>query len=357
MSTGSQTEVVELDLTFRAIDAGSAIADRLPRLFAEAWPSYRSWWLQQGEAARESYAFCVRKLRQYMPEMVDSYHELVEGVGGGDVEARFLSHWSPPPLFGTCSLAACTRGEHVLVHNYDYSPLLCDTTVLASNWHGTKVLAMSDCTWGATDGVNSHGLSVAIAFGGRHAVGEGFGIGLVVRYILEFAADVPSALSILERVPVRIPYNVALVDRVGRGVIARTSPDRPLTLSPEPFGANRQGATEWPEHSQFCATVEREAALAEAFADPSMTAERLLGKFLEPPIYRHPATTPWGTVYTVAYDSDGGTADLAWPGERWRLSLDAFAEGSRTRRTAVALVPAAAGPALLPVEPHAVLIA
>jgi predicted choloylglycine hydrolase len=216
---------------------------------------------------------------------------------------------------------------------------------------------MSDCAWGATDGVNSYGLAVAIAFGGRSAVGEGFGIGLVVRYILEFAKDVPSALSILERVPVRIPYNVGLVDRAGRGVIARTSPDRPLAVAPEPFGANRQGVTEWPEHSQFCGTVEREVALAEAFADPAMTAERLLGKFLEPPIYRHPASTPWGTVYTVAYDSDASTADFAWPGERWRLSLDAFEEGSRRRRTGVALVPAALGPAPLPVEPHAVLIA
>jgi hypothetical protein len=83
MSSGSQTEVVELDLVFRAIDAGSTIAGRLPGLFAETWPAYRAWWLQQGEAARPSYAVSLRKLRQYMPELVDSYRQLIEAVGGG----------------------------------------------------------------------------------------------------------------------------------------------------------------------------------------------------------------------------------------------------------------------------------
>jgi predicted choloylglycine hydrolase len=343
MVTGTTAiDVVELDVTYRAVDAGSSVTHALPGLFSAAWPAYRNWFLQAGEAPLPSYATCVAQLRRHMPELVTSYEQLVDAVGGGDLEARFLSHWCPPPVFATCSLAAWTKREHVLVHNYDYSPLLCDTTVLASAWHGTAVMAMSDCGWGATDGINAHGLSVAIAFGGRPVVSEGFGIGLIVRYVLELAPDVPSALDILRRVPVRLAYNVALVDRSGNGVVAFVSPDRPLAVSDTSTAGNRQGSTEWPEHSTFCGTVEREEALARAVAEPAMTASGLLERFLAPPIYRDPATTLWGTVFTAAYDCDRGSVVFAWPGDSWTLSLDGFTEESHTRRSLVAVPSGAA---------------
>jgi predicted choloylglycine hydrolase len=130
-----------------------------------------------------------------MPELLETFDDLCAAVGGGDVEARFLSHWCPPPVATACSLATWTRDAHLLVRSYDYPPLLCDTTVLASSWTGTQVLAMVDCLWGAVDGINAHGLAVALAFGGREAVGPGFGIGLVVRYVLEVARDVADAVG------------------------------------------------------------------------------------------------------------------------------------------------------------------
>jgi predicted choloylglycine hydrolase len=334
-------EVVELDVTFRAVDTGTRVEERLPSLFAAAWPAYRRWYLSQGEAARPSFAECSLELRRYMPELAGAYDRLVDAVGGGDLEARFLSHWCPPPLFTACSLAALTGGENVLIRNYDYPPLLCDNTALLSSWHGTRVLAMGDCVWGAVDGVNAHGLAVAIAFGGRPAVGRGFGIGLVVRYLLEFARDVPEALDVLRRVPVQLAYNVALVDRSGRAEIARVAPDRPLTRARGLTAGNRQGRTEWPEHAAFCGTVAREAALADAVATPGMTAASLLSRFLEPPVYRDPSTTTWGTVYTAAYDANLGTLELAWPNDTWRLSMHHFVEGGLSRRTSVAQPPPA----------------
>ncbi len=348
--TTTPPEVVELDVTFRAIDAGPAVSHRVPEIFAAAWPAYRSWYLREGEAARASYATGAYRLRRHMPELVGTYDRLVDAVGGGDLEARFLSHWSPPPLFTACSLAAWNRAEHVLVRNYDYPPLLCDTTVLASQWNGTRVVAMSDCVWGAVDGMNEHGLSVAIAFGGRPVVGEGFGIGLVVRYLLEFARDVPEALDALRRIPVQLAYNVALVDRAGAAAIAMVSPDRPMTLADGLTAGNRQGATEWAEHAAFCATEQREAALHEAMVEPGLSAGSLVARFLQPPLYRDPSTTLWGTVYTAAYDCDARSLDLLWPDDSWRLALDGFVEGERTRRTQVAVPPPAYAPPPEPAE-------
>jgi predicted choloylglycine hydrolase len=346
-----QPEVVELDVTFHAVDAGTSVHERMPALFDAAWPAYRRWYLSEGESARPSYVVAANKLRAHMPELATTYDELVDAVGGGDLEARFLSHWNPPPLF-----TAWTRDQHLLLRTYDYPPLLCDTTVLASSFGGTRVVAMSDCLWGAVDGVNEHGLSVAIAFGGRQAVGEGFGIGLVVRYLLQVAHDVPQALEVLDRVPVQLAYNVALVDAHGGAAIAQVGPGRGTTVAPGLTAGNRQGRTEWPEHTAFCATVEREAALAAAVADPTTTAATLVQDFLRAPVHRDPATTTWGTVYTAAYDSDARTLDLLWPDDSWHLPMAGFVAGSRTRRTRVAVPAAAYAPApdaaeLVPAHP------
>jgi len=320
------------DPTFRAVDVGASTHGRLADLFARSWPSYRGWFLREGIEARPSYAEGVRALERWMPELVETYHRIVDAVGGGDLEARFLSHWAPPPIATACWLASWSYDERVLVRNYDYPPLLCDTTALATTWEGTRVLAMSDCLWGAVDGINEHGLSVAIAFGGRTVVGHGFGIGLVVRYVLQVARDVDEAVAILRRVPVSMAYNVALLDRAGGAAIVAVSPDRGAHLLPGVTAANRQGPTEWPEHAAMCATVEREVALEALAGSPSTTAPELIRSFLAGPLHRDPAQTPWGTVYTAVYRPDLGTLDLLWPDDAWRLSLHDVVAGERTRR-------------------------
>lgn len=306
-------------------------------MFAAAWPSYRAWFGSEGDHVRPSYAECSDQLRTHLPELAATYDALVKAVGGGDLEARFLSHWCPPPVATACSLAVWNRGPNVLVRSYDFPLQQCDTTVLASAWSGPRVLAMSDCLWGAVDGINEHGLAVAIAFGGRRVVGPGFGIGLIVRYLLEVARSVGEAVEILHRVPVSMAYNVALLDRSGQGAVVVVAPDRPAVVTPYLSAGNRQGVTEWPEHAAMCATVEREQALGAAMSDPGVTAADLVGTFLRAPVWRDPATTPWGTVYTAAYDPNWGTLDLLWPDDAWRLSVHDVVAGERSRRSWVAL--------------------
>ncbi|MFL6179301.1 MAG: C45 family autoproteolytic acyltransferase/hydrolase [Actinomycetes bacterium] len=332
-----EPEVVELDTSFRSIDADSGFDGRLLDLFAGAWPAYQRWYLSQGEASRPTYAQCVQAIRTHMPELAPTFDALVEAVGGGDLEARFLSHWCPPPLFAACSMLNYTRERNVLIRNYDYPPLLCDNTMLRSNWHGSPVMAMTDCFWGALDGINAHGLAVAIAFGGRPVVGSGFGIGLVVRYILEFATSVQDAIEILRRVPIQLTYNVSLVDAHGDSAIVYVAPDRATRISGQASAGNRQGQTEWPAHAAFCDTVTREHVMDEAASNPSLGVSDLVQRFLEPPIHRSTAASTWGTVYTAAYECDQLAVELSWPDDRWTLSLNTFEESVRPRRSMVAV--------------------
>ena len=67
---------------------------------------------------------------------------------------------------------------------------------------------MSDCLWGLLDGVNDAGLAASLTFGGRPAVGDGFGIPLVMRYVLEVCDDVEAACGVLSQIPVHAVQNV-----------------------------------------------------------------------------------------------------------------------------------------------------
>ena len=139
--------------------------------FERTWPAYRAWYLRDGEAPRPSYVQCRRMLREHLPELLPTWERLVELVGGGDLEARFLSLYDPPAFLSGCTQALWTHRTPALVRNYDYAPHQFDGLILRSALHGTAVLAMSDCVWGVLDGVNGHGLAVSLAFGGRHPVG------------------------------------------------------------------------------------------------------------------------------------------------------------------------------------------
>ena len=331
MNANSAIGPTTAELSFRALAAWCPERD-LVELFEASWPAYRRYFLRDGEAARPTYAECHRALQEHMPELAPAIDAICESVGGGDLQSRFLSHWCPPPLFAACSMMTWTRGRNAIVRNYDYPPLAIDGAVLASAFTGTRVLAMSDCLVGALDGVNEHGLAVALAFGGRPVVGRGFGIALVLRYVLECCATVAEAIDVLERVPVHLAYNVALVDRSGAEAIVYVSPDRGAIVSGKTTCANRQGQTEWPEHAAFCATVTREHTLDALTHDPTLTLEGATRRFLLQPLFRPTAQSSWGTVYTSVCDADAGEITLHWPDGSWKLSLAEFEPGVLTRR-------------------------
>jgi len=130
-----------------------------------------------------------------MPEFVASWERLVELAGGDDLAARCLSLWCPPAFITGCSQAAWTRegSDPVLVRNYDYPASRLEGIVYLTAWGGRRVIGMSDCLWGLLDGMNEEGLTISLAFGGRPVVGDGFGIPLVMRYVLQTCSTVDEA--------------------------------------------------------------------------------------------------------------------------------------------------------------------
>lgn len=334
-------------LPFRLVDAGTSPGHALADEFAAAWPAYRRWFLHEGEGARPTFAESYAALVQWMPELLPDFNAAVDMVGGGDLEARFLSHWCPPPLVSACSMAMPLSPSPSLVRNYDYPALLSDALALRTRFSGRAVIGMSDCTLGLMDGVNDAGVAIALAFGGRREVGEGFGIGLVVRYLLQVATSTAQAIAIVEHLPVQMSYNLAIVDAAGDYRVAMVGPDRPAETLAVASAANRQGYTAWPEHAAYCNTVEREEHLSALMAMPGIDTASVVDQFLQAPLHRPLTESTWGTLYTTVYDCARGQMTLAWPDERWEMSVHGTDAGSHPR-TVTTLVPSAE---IVPVQP------
>ena len=300
-------------------------------VFEEKWPHYRAWFLREGEAARPSYATSARMLRAHMPELMPAFERVVELAGGGDLAARMLSLYKPPPYLAACSQGVWTRdGGPILVRNYDYAPSRFEGVIWHTRLLEKRVLGMSDCLWGLLDGMNDDGLAVSLTFGGRRALGDGFGIPIVTRYVLETCTTVDEARVTLARLPYSLSHNLTVADAQGRVLTAYLSPDREPIFREFPAATNHQGIVEWPEQARATRTIEREQAIVRLLEDPSVDAEVFADRFLRAPLFSTSYAHGFGTLYTAVYRLGEGAIDVRWPAHTWRLGFDAFEEGHHT---------------------------
>lgn len=299
--------------------------DKWQQLFEKLWPFYRRWYLREGFGSRPGYLTCLEKLEEHMPELLPLYQQLCELSGNGDLEARFLSMWNPPAFMSGCSQLALTKEMPVLVRNYDYSPMLFDGILLRTNWL-KPVIGMLDSSWGLLDGMNGDGLSVSLTFGGRNVMGNGFGIPLILRYVLETCSDTHQAVQVLCRVPVHMAYNVTLLDASGYYVTIYLAPDRPPVVTDSPMGTNHQINVEWEDYARVSATEERLKYLQETIRTGKLSNEDIIYRFLQPPLYNTQYEKGFGTLYTSVYYPKSGEMDVLWPAKRLRYAFNDFRE-------------------------------
>lgn len=298
-------------------------------LFAEYWPDYRKWWLQDGVDARPTYWECLKALKKHMPEMVPIYEQLCVLAGGGDIASRFLSFYGPPAYLSACSQAIWPGAEPMLVRNYDYSPDSFDSLVMRTEWQGRTVMGTADGLWGLVDGINDAGLAVSLTFGGRHIVGDGFGVPLILRYVLQTCETAAEAGIALARLPTHMSYNVTVVDRERKFLTAYLAPDRPAIITHAAVATNHQERIEWAAHARFTATVERERFLLQRLTLHVDDEEKFISAFLKPPLYSTAFSQGFGTLYTAIYHPLRGQMELRWPRAIWPLEMNDFKEESR----------------------------
>lgn len=298
-------------------------------VFEEKWPHYRAWFLREGEAARPSYATSARMLRAHMPELMPAYECVVDLAGGSDLAARMLSLYKPPPYLAACSQGVWARDGHpTLVRNYDYAPSRFEGLLWHTRLLEKRVIGMSDCLWGLLDGMNEDGLAVSLTFGGRRALGDGFGIPIVVRYLLETCSTVDEARTALSRLPYSLSHNLTLVDSSAQILTAYLSPDREPIFREFPAATNHQGIVEWPEQARATRTIERERAIVGLLGDPTVDERAFADSFLRPPLFSTSYAHGFGTLYTAVYRVGERAASIRWPAHEWQVSFESFPEQS-----------------------------
>lgn len=318
-----------MQLHFNAISEPGLPGKKWQKLYNTHWAAYKAWFNSKGAANVPDLRTSQGALKRYMPEMWPTYKRLCKLAKADDVAARFLTGFQPPAYISACSQAVLTGKEIQLVRNYDYHPDLMEGTQLLSAWNGKKVIATSDCLIGAVDGMNEDGLSVSLTFGGRKAVGFGFGIPFILRYVLEFCSNVEEAVKALTRIPSHMSYNITVVDKTGAFNTVRLAPDRKPVVTDAAFATNHQGIVDWPENAAFNKTVERSAYIEKMLSKKDITADAISDAFLEKPLYNTLFKKGFGTLFTAVYRPAEGTVETRWPNVRLKQTFEDFREEYR----------------------------
>jgi predicted choloylglycine hydrolase len=322
-----------MTLTFEAVREDRP-GGRWQASFRRHWPGWKAWYLAAQRSDAPSLRVSERALAGHMPELVPVWERLVQLAGDDEDAARFLTFWCPPPYLAHCSQAVLLHDkEPVLIRNYDLDPALNEATILHSAWTGRRVIGSMEAMAGLADGVNDRGLALSLAFGGRRVVGSGFGIPLILRYVLETCEDIEEAIKVLQRVPSHQSYNVTLLDRAGAHATVHVAPDRPTIVSRELTVTNHQIDVEWHEQAHFSRTVERKHFLDQLLARQDLEPADLVEAFLAPPLFSTSYARGFGTIYTAIYRPLEGSMTMHWPDQTpWRQSFRDFSEGRRRVR-------------------------
>lgn len=288
--------------------------------FNQYWYFYSRWYLSEGERARPGFLTCSSRFREFMPELYPLYETMTRLAGDGDLEARFLSLYNPPAFLTGCTQCAYRGEGSALVRNYDYSPKLFEGVVLQTNWL-RPVIAMCDCLWGALDGVNDAGLVVSLAFGGSKHIGDGFGIPIILRYLLECCSDAKDAREALDRIPAHMSYNVTVLDASGAYFTAHLYPGRETVFLDDPVSTNHQKEIEWKEYAELSQTLRRKAFVDEKLKNQDVDLQGLVRSFLTHPLYSTDFSRGFGTLYTAVYDPRHLSVQYIWPGSSIHLNF------------------------------------
>lgn len=326
LSSSSSVRHGHTEIPFWLVD-DPAGTFRLESFFESYWTAYRRWMARAPDIVLRTR---LAKLTEHMPELVQLFEQLHARFGGSDEVGRFLTLYRPPRVVRACTqlvLQGCAGP--VLLRSYDHAPQLMDGIVLRADWGGVGTLAMTDCLWGALDGINDRGLAIALAFGGRNTVGHGFAPSLICRYVLQTCSTVGQARAVLARLPVYMPYTFVVLDGAGDFVTAFLSPDKEAAFVTRRASANHQGGIDWPQYAGFVQTVERQAA-AEALLEGPSSLEQARRAFLSPPVWRTNYEKASGTLYVAEYAPAAKTLDLHWPGHTEHIG---FATGFDRRFT------------------------
>ena len=322
-------------LTFEAIEQLEP-GPRWAELFEAHWPRYRAWFLQEGEAART----VVRRLAARAAGAHARARAGVRARRASSQEAatsrRASSQCGRRRPISPAARRRSGRGDGAR----------CSRATTTTRPSGSRARSFTRAWVRPVIGIGRlrvgparrdercrpRGLARVRRQEGRR---RGFGVPIVVRYLLETCETTEQARATLPAAAV--PPRAHPDDRRSRGRRLHGVPRARsrVELTTAVAATNHQGSVEWHEHAPATRSVERQRMLERLVSDAG-SADGFVEGFLEPPLFATDGDRRLGTLYTVAYHVGEGRAEFRWPELSWDQSFGGFPRAcdSRARRRA-----------------------
>lgn len=148
----------------------------------------------------------------------------------------------PVEIRGCTAFAYSREGHLIYGRNNDLPPFLrsgCKSELYAPE-NGNRFLITTSSFINGEEGLNEHGLAVAMTFvmTSPDKIKAGFNSCFIVRYLLEKAKDTHQAISLLTELPVASNCNILLADPNGSMAVVECTPERKRVRPPKRYGSD-----------------------------------------------------------------------------------------------------------------------
>ena len=168
-------------------------------------------------------------LQKYFPEILSEIEAFAQMYGMPADEAIAIA--GIRFVIGGCSIYLTSSPFPLMARNYDWAPTMDDSIISSyGSMPGRYAsIGMSGAFFGNLSGMNEKGLAIAITgiFGDiSFPDNGGISMPVIVRGVLDKAADVQSATDLLTHIPHTTPCNYALIDKAGNMAVVEVSANR-----------------------------------------------------------------------------------------------------------------------------------
>lgn len=167
---------------------------------------------------------------KYLPNIMEEVKGLAHGLKQKyeDVACWLISLYCFESTHG-CSVFAVKENDHVyFARNMDMFPEFKKTSesVLYMPQDKNAFIAHSTSMIAVEDGLNEHGLAVALTFLLPKSIKQGINGGFIVRYILEECKTAKEAADFLRTLPISSAHNIVVADKSGDMFVAECTAEQ-----------------------------------------------------------------------------------------------------------------------------------
>lgn len=164
----------------------------------------------------------LENIMQEVKGMADGLHQKYE-----DLAFWLFSLYCYEEDHGCSVIAVKTDNDVIVARNMDMFPEYKKTSesVLYMPENKNTFLAHSTAFISVEDGINEHGLSVALTFLMSKRIKPGINGGFIVRLLLEECKTTKEAVELLKKLPISSTHNIVIADKLGNMVVAEICPD------------------------------------------------------------------------------------------------------------------------------------